>query len=124
MHYPQLFQTGAVTQTFILLRRGQLRPDYPFIITKDDLILTSKLNEWNIEDEYRLIINNNLKSERDRLLDYDISCISGVIFGSNMAHQNLRTIDTILFEKNKHLPTYFALKNPDRDSLIFNLFQY
>ena len=93
-----------------------------FIITNDDLILTSKLKEWKSEKEYRLIMNMNYGYKRNRLVKYDNDAISGVIYGSNMTHQNLRTIDAILIEKIKNLPIYFAKKNPKRDNLIFKPF--
>jgi len=86
----------------------------------DASLLKSKLPEWSTEDEFRLIKKDDYVFDKDRRLEYRIKSILGILFGARMPDENIRTIDHILFAKDKSIEYYFARKNPKRDNIVFN----
>lgn len=89
------------------------------IILNDEEILQNKLPEWSVEEEIRIIRKFTFNPEYQRLLEFPIDSLLGVIYGEQMPHEHTRTIDSLLKRDGKYLKTYITKKNSERNQLIF-----
>jgi hypothetical protein len=90
------------------------------IFFKDDrLLLTGKFNEWSSEEEVRLIKKVDIESSRDRIQEYPVDSILGIIYGCRMTDENIRTIDKILISKEFKIEYYYAIMNNERNKMLF-----
>jgi hypothetical protein len=73
--------------------------------------VTTKLKDWNYENEYRLILTNmlhNFDTVESRKLKYDFNNLEGIIFGIKTATENKLKIMKIIDDKcKKHNRTDF-----------------
>ncbi len=89
------------------------------IILNDENILRNKLPEWSEEREVRIIRKFTFNPEYQRLLEFPIDSLLGVIYGEQMPQEHTRTIDSLLKRDGKYLETYITKKNSERNQLIF-----
>lgn len=89
------------------------------IILNDEEILQNKLPEWSEEEEIRIIRKFTYNPEYQRLLEFPIESLLGVIYGEKIPHEHTRIIDKLLKKDGRCLETYVTIKNSERNQLIF-----
>lgn len=89
-----------------------------------DLALTTKLNQWNAEQEYRIVLKSqvNLTETKDRLLKYRFRNLDGLIFGiKTPLASKLKAIGIIkkhcLDAERTNFNFYQAFYDPEKKSI-------
>lgn len=82
-------------------------------IADDDEFLFCKLNEWKKEQEVRLLLKIDYKLLTNRRVRFHRECLKGIIFGSRMEYENVRTITNYIGNSDlkKKIKYYLAEKD-------------
>lgn len=82
-------------------------------------LLTSKLPEWQEEEEARFIKENDFESIIPRFLRFKKDCIKGIILGSRLPYENAKTLIQIKRSSYANIFLLNSNKNRTRTSLEF-----
>lgn len=90
-------------------------------------LLISKLPEWEAEKEVRIIKRDHFESYIPRLMNYEPDSVMGIICGSRMLFEKVRTVRTLIdkifyHESNVDIQFFYATKSSTRDCLMFKKF--
>lgn len=95
-------------------------------------IVSTKLDEWSYENEYRLIlssmVHNYFENKNNRKLRYDFSDLSGIVFGLRTTVEDKVRIMKVIQEKcakhgRKDFDFYQAFYNRSTGKIEVNLLE-
>lgn len=113
-------KTRLVDIEYGILSAVELIKKDGIISIKDDKnLLTKKLPTWKTEHEVRIIKQDDFLDNCQRLLKFDLNCISGIILGQQILPENISTIKNLIIQNNMDVSLYQAKKSQTRNKIIF-----